>query len=101
MKKQFLLLLLVVASFSAIAQTSYTYRFASTPFASQPGGGPTLLPIDTIITPITLQVPKTTCPDTPIVIMSYFGHNSGFAAKSFFTHTYSIEMIFKFNEQDG
>jgi hypothetical protein len=83
------------------AQQSYTYLFSATPFTSSPAGGPALETIGTTITPVTIMIPATTCPDTPTINLTYFQFNSGFKAKAFFTGSYSIEIIFKFDELNG
>jgi hypothetical protein len=83
------------------SQQSYSYHFGSQPFASTPAGGPVMQTIGTVTTPLTVVIPETTCPDQPIVDLSHFEHNSGFAAKAFFTSTYTIEVIFQFDELDG
>src|SRR4051812_20259004 len=83
------------------AQQVWSYHFASAPFVSSPPGGAVLQPIDTITTPVTVMIPATTCPDTPTVVLSRFSRNGGFAAKSFFSSTYSVEMIFQFDDLSG
>lgn len=92
-------LLFVIAG--AQAQQSYYYYLSSAPYSSQPPGGPALQVFDSIVTPVVVQVPSTTCPNSPIINTTYFGFNSGFKAKAFFTETYSIEVIFRFKELNG
>lgn len=83
-----------------MAQLSYIYSFGSGSFTSDPAGGPELQPIGTI-TPMTVTIPATSCPDQPTVELSHFDENSGLAAKAFFTSTYSIEVIFQFDDVNG
>jgi hypothetical protein len=94
-------LLFSCISFNTFAQQSYTYVFSSAPFTSDPPGGPTLQPIGTITTPVNVTIPATTCPDMPVIDLSHFGDNSGFKARAVFTGTYSIEVIFKFDQLNG
>jgi hypothetical protein len=86
---------------SLVAQQSYTYVFSSAPFVSDPPSGATLEPIGIVTTPVNVTVPATTCPDMPVINLSHFENNAGLKARAFFTGTYSIEIIFKFDELDG
>ena len=99
--KKLVLPLLLLVSCLASAQVSYTYLFSTTPFNSTPSGGPLLQTIDSTITPVLVTMPITTCPDTPTISLTHFVTNAGFKAKAFFTGTYSVEMIFKFDELNG
>ncbi|MCF8257049.1 MAG: T9SS type A sorting domain-containing protein [Flavobacteriales bacterium] len=102
MKKHLLTAMLLTATaLSLSAQQSYTYLFSGTPFTSIPSGGPTLQTIGPSETPVAMTIPSTTCPQTPTINLTRFAHNSGFKAKAFFSDTYSIEMIFKFDELNG
>ena len=98
-----LLFIIIAAAFalSAFPQQCYTYLFSSTPFNSTPAGGPVLQTIGSTITPVMVMMPATTCPDTPFINLTHFVYDAGFKAKAFFTGTYSIEMIFKFDELSG
>jgi len=87
--------------FQVNAQQAYTYLFSSSPFYSVPSGGPLLEKIGNSVTPVTVMIPYTTCADTPVIDLTTFEFNAGFKAKAFFTSTYSIEMIFKFDELNG
>jgi hypothetical protein len=101
MKKTVLSLLFSAAlTVTAFAQQVYTYRFSSAPFTSSPLGGPTLQPIGTL-TPRTVTMPATTCPTMPVIPLRHFAANAGFRAPAFFTDTYSIEMLFKFDDLGG
>lgn len=99
--KALLSTVIMFASVSLIAQQSYTYLFSSTPFTSNPAGGPMLETVNTTTTPVHVTIPQTTCPDTPSVDLTHFDEGSGFKAQSFFTETYSIEIIFRFEALAG
>ena len=90
-----------VNQFSTFAQNSYTYLFTSTPFTAIPSSGPVMQPIGTTTTPVFVTMPASTCPGMPVVKLTHFDVHSGFKAKAFFTGTYSIEMIFKFDQLTG
>jgi hypothetical protein len=100
-KLTFLLILFFIFAFTAESQHAYTYTFSSVPFNSKPAGGPVLKTIGRTHTPVRVMIPLTTCPDSTIVDLTHFENNAGFKAKAFFTGTYSIEVIFKFDELDG
>lgn len=101
MKRLLCSLVLLLGSLSLFAQESYTYLFSSTPFTSSPAGGPTLEAVGTTTTPVNVVIPSTTCPDTPSVDLTHFEMGSGFKAQAFFTETYSIEVIFQFDDLSG
>jgi hypothetical protein len=92
---------LAVASVSSQAQQSHLYYFNESPYMSTTGTGPVMVPIGEVTTPVTVTIPATTCPDEPVIDVTHFTYNSGFAAKAFFTHTYSVEVIFQFDEMSG
>lgn len=102
MKKHLLSAILLTTSMLTLsAQESYTYLFSAAPFQSIPAGGPQLQVIGTTETPVAMTIPATTCPQEPTINLTRFADNSGFKAKTFFSETYSIEMIFKFDQLSG
>jgi hypothetical protein len=102
MKKHLLTAALIASSALTLsAQESYTYLFGNAPFNSTSGGGPVIQTIGPSETPVAMTIPVTTCPQAPTINLTRFAHNSGFKAKAFFSDTYSIEMIFKFDELIG
>ena len=88
-------------SSAALAQQEHLYYFNEAPYVSTSGTAPVMVPIGDVTTPVTVTIPATTCPDEPVIDVSRFEDNSGFAAKAFFSHTYSIEVIFQFDEMSG
>lgn len=97
-----LLSLVVIGCGSGMfAQQSYTYRFGSSSFTSEPAGGPTLQVTDTVTAPVTEQLPATTCADMPLVNVARFSRNGGFTLKSFVQDIYSVELVFRLDSVTG
>jgi hypothetical protein len=101
MRPLLLLLLGIGGGYGVLAQQSYTYRFGSSPFTSEPAGGPTLQVVDTVIAPVTVQLLATTCADMPLVDVAHFSRNGGLALKSFVQDTYSVELVFRLDSVTG
>ncbi len=94
-------MLIVSSALTLSAQQSFTYLFSDPSFASIPSGGPSMQPIGVVESPVAMTIPSATCPQTPTINLARFGQNSGLKAQAFFSGTYSIEMIFKFDELLG